>query len=130
MSEKKLSKQQKALLLMAYENRQEHGEPQYRITKRAVDLYNHEALHGLYGWEYVVPRDYYGKKTRFSVAAIGAAEYNAKRASLSRAKVRLEARGLVVCVWGVFAKWAGITLTAQGIETVKKIAQGANVNRF
>jgi hypothetical protein len=60
----------------------------------------------------------------FDVEEIGRERYNAACAAISRAMVRLEARGLVKRIYGRISHWSGCDLTPEGVkaaevETVK-----------
>jgi hypothetical protein len=51
---------------------------------------------------------------KFSREDIGARRYQAVMASLSRACKRLQHRGLATCIYGMYAHWSGVEITAQG----------------
>ncbi|HZZ79829.1 MAG TPA: hypothetical protein VFE62_15025 [Gemmataceae bacterium] len=55
---------------------------------------------------------------RFDPDAIGRSKYNSAQASISRACARLEARGLVKRVTGLYSHWAGVEITDKGREFV------------
>jgi len=118
-----LSTLQKTILRMAYVN--------YAVGLRAadnrdVDVYFHEVLAAFWGWQPASPlRDHTGQfrpGQHFSRDAIGAERYNAAHASLSRAVVRLERRGLVTAHRG-YVKWRGIRLTPAGFDAAKDLKQ-------
>jgi hypothetical protein len=52
----------------------------------------------------------------FSRRTIGEATYSKTMATLSRACLRLERRGLVKCLQGACSHWAGVEITDQGRE--------------
>jgi hypothetical protein len=60
-----------------------------------------------------------GKK--FNKQRIGEKRYASALAALSRAFLRLQARGLIECFSGTFARWSGGQLTDQGIEVASSL---------
>lgn len=123
-----LSELQRAILGMALANRQAEGRD--GKAHSGADVTHAEVLASVYGWtpdksdlrysdsysvkEHAGKRRYGGHKFRKSVFCPG--EYNAARASVSRAFKRLEERGLLDRVNGVFAWWAGGNLTQPGAD--------------
>lgn len=57
---------------------------------------------------------------RFDPDAIGRRRYNAAMASVSRACLRLEKRGLVTCLTAKSSHWAAVEITAEGREVLVK----------
>jgi hypothetical protein len=51
---------------------------------------------------------------RYNPREIGIARYRKTRAALSRSCRRLESRGLVECVNGMYCHWAGVKITEKG----------------
>jgi hypothetical protein len=120
-----LSELQKAILRLAYRNRQEREE-------WSVDLFHAEVLHEHFGWpiarhrrwrpevgERPLPMDRY-----FSMREIGEARYRKTQASLSRAVSRLERRGLVERFHA--AGWTGygcavLDLTDEGVRVAEHL---------
>lgn len=111
---KGLSKLQLSILRLAYAK---------RPLVRRVNVFTDELLIGCFGFEPEYAR--YGKEGRFyfSQAAIGRGRYNSARASLSRALLRLEQRGLGVQHRGI-VKWSGFTLSEAGVRVVEAEASG------
>jgi hypothetical protein len=58
---------------------------------------------------------------KFSPAQVGRQRYHSVCASLSRACLRLQARGLVTCLRGAMSHWAGVELTDKGRELSVKL---------
>jgi len=108
---KGLSKLQLSILRLAYAK---------RPLRRRVDVFTDELLIGCFGFEPEYARDMNGR-FYFSQAAIGRGRYNSARASLSRALLRLEQRGLGVQHRGI-VKWSGFTLSEAGVEAVEREA--------
>lgn len=67
-----------------------------------------------YGWPQVAEND-----QRLRRALIGKERYHAGMAAVSRACIRLEARGLVSIFSGSASRWSGIALTEQGRVLVR-----------
>ncbi len=108
-----LSDLQRTMLRLAYKNYL--ADPYSK-----ADVFYPEVLVAHYGWHdnYINVRRYHSRQI-FSKAKIGARHYNAATVAVYRAALRLEQRGLVVCVRGAYAKWAGVKLTDEG----KRLAQ-------
>ena len=90
-----LSKLQLSILRLAYAKRPLAVLGSLR-WRRGVDVYTDELLIGCFGFEPQYDRGDEGGRFYFSQAAIGRGRYNSARASLSRALLRLENRGVGV----------------------------------
>ena len=114
---KKLSKLQKAILQMAWCNRQAHPD---RGAAYGCDLFTTQILIEFYGFPTNRSEEGHWLKggQNFNVSEIGEQQYRAGRAAVSRALARLEDRGLVVRVQGEYRNWSGVNLTEEGIALV------------
>jgi hypothetical protein len=130
-----LSELQVTILALAYRNYQarmermatlEAGSIEYRVLTEgvpSVDLYHPEVLREHFGFE--VQSDWWtpelGERPtggqNFSMQRIGERRYRSAQSSLSRAVVRLEARGLVERRSG---HPAGLNLTERGVEEAER----------
>ena len=141
-----LSPLQKTVLRLALDNRVAEGDPAARAARRAarrgftqtaaqlaesthpVDVYR--ALADYYEWGHraVWPWSERVVKTRkpggwtFSRDSVGAAQYNAGQAAVSRALRRLEDRGLITVRVGVHARWTGANLTEAGVLAAEALS--------
>lgn len=75
-------------------------------------LYYSDICEGYFGWTKIDGRSGPGAQ-KFDRAAIGAAEYNRVMATVSRSCRRLEARGLVHRIEGVYTRWTAIVLNTE-----------------
>ncbi len=126
MSPRPLSDLQKKILELALANRIKEGRGE---TSNGADLYTSEILVRVYGFTTVA----YSAETDEARARrlpghhiiertiVGRDRYNSAQAAISRATGRLAARGLVSCIRGLYAGWAGVDLTADGIEVAKAL---------
>ena len=127
-----LSELQRAILALAYRNRLdrlEHaktGDEVYTRGVYSIDLYYAEVLREHFGWEV---RGYSWRPEResrpcwgqsFSMREIGERRYRSAQASLSRAVLRLEARGLVERRHHYLA---GLDLTERGVDVARSLAE-------
>jgi len=94
------------------------------------DLYDHEAMHDVYGFPYREkgwfkklpdPRREPGQEF-FSEKVIGRDRLKTVKADARRAFEQLEACGLCTRVISVDPEWTGIRLTADGASTAKSLA--------
>jgi len=121
-----LSELQKAILRLAYRNRQVRDE-------RSVDLFYPEVLHEHFGWPIARTHSWRPEKGErpcgydryFSMREIGEAKYRKTQVSLSRAVSRLERRGLVESGWGF--GWTGrghaiLDLTDEGVRVAERLS--------
>ena len=131
-----LSELQQSILRLAYRNRRERlakiaeseaGGHEHAVLTRgvgSVDLYFPEVLREHFGWDvhsiWWSPER--GERPRwgqsFSMRQIGERRYHSAHSSLSRAVVRLEARGLVERRYHCLT---GLDLTDQGVEEAEKL---------
>lgn len=118
-----LSELQQTILKLAYHNRM--------IENRVggpggADLFHYEVLIEYWHLPGEVHRDPDGKRRyttghHFSRSFRNYARFNAARAALTRAVRRLADRGLVIWVSGMYAQWAGVNLTADGIAMAQQL---------
>ncbi len=94
-----------------------------------ADLFDHEALHEVYGFPYREP-GWFGKaldpRTEpggefFSIRDIGQDRFDAVKASALGAFEQLEVRGFCTRTIAPDRTWIGITLTLQGIHVAKHL---------
>lgn len=120
-----LSELQRTILRLAVDNRGRHREAVLGLRESlgaavsvetcGADVYYAEVLAYYWGWEGTVPwRE--NRRRRFSKAQIGPMAYSSALASLSRAMLRLQKRGLVVGKQGRGSRWSGADLTDAGAE--------------
>jgi hypothetical protein len=124
-----LSKLQKKILLLAYENR-ERGQAEGKVANgervSGADLYSPEILHEHWGWKPRIGACWRPGMRRpdpwerpFSKAEVGERRYRSAVASWSRAAKRLERRGRAVRVRGF---WPGaLDLTERGAKIAESI---------
>lgn len=124
---KGLSRFQRQILLTAYACYVSYDRAR-SDRERGADATSRELLVEVYGFPRIELRCSPGDGNRFggqrhTRRQIGAERYSRAHASLSRALVRLERRGLVCRVCGRFGHWSGINLTDDGIAAA--VALGA-----
>ena len=106
----------RTILLHARQNRLLGGMPEHE-----VDVYRFDLLTSCFGWEQTpevsIPRPY---DCRFRRDRIGEKRYSSCHASLTRALVRLEQRGLInYCGFGA-------TLTDEGLAEADRLSSDAS----
>jgi hypothetical protein len=140
-----LSELQKAILRLAYRNRQEREQKmadldphshEYKVLDHGVgsyDLYHAEVLHEQFGWPIRPTSSWHPEEGErpvgywrdFSMREIGEASYRKTQASLSRAVSRLKRRGLVER--GRASGWTGdgyavLNLTDEGVRVAERLS--------
>lgn len=112
----KLSRLQRFILTAADRNRTSEARAD---ASKGADLYYSEIMADWFGFE--PTNDPRGQASQhFDLSTIGKKRYSAASASISRAVLRLQARGLVTCLRGSIARWSGVSLTPQGAKAAKK----------
>jgi hypothetical protein len=137
---KKLSKLQKQILTLAFDNRLREGRDD---TSNAADLFYSQILAEVYRFPTTQSLRYGGYDEHagqricgthiFELTVIGKARYNAAQAAISRAMMRLESRELITCIRGSISHWAGCNLTPAGVELAKRLTErsaGQKLSRF
>lgn len=128
-----LSDLQRFVLTRALENAQAEGRAV--DERRGADLYTREALHGFYGWP-LVPHAAGRLRDNptigvslvglgmlvFKIAPADRARFRANTVAVSKACARLEERGLVARLFGLHARWAGVSLTEAGRAQASALA--------
>ena len=120
--------------LAGRESKETHTLPDGRILPAGYgcDLRHAKIMSGFYGFALAGRDSSSFARHHFSVKKIGPKQYAAAHAAISRAATRLAERGLVVCVSGYYARWAGVNLTDKGAAlaaelSVKTRQNSANV---
>ncbi len=101
-----LSKLQRFILITAATT------DRYKETKGRI--YNTDIFEGFYGWR-TNGAQRFGSKC-FDPKEIGQKKYDAAHVAVRKACDRLNSRGLVVCLNGRSAHWAGLEITDKGRE--------------
>lgn len=118
-------------LLAAAERNQAYRLAHPDAPNHPTDLFDHEALHEVYGFPYQEggwlhkapnPRTEPGKPF-FSLKAIGEDRYQTILDAALAAFAELEEMGLAKRGYGTNPDWTGITLTPEGVQALKDTAK-------
>lgn len=121
-----LSPLQRWMLRKALDNRIKEGRT--AEIGHGADLYYFEIKQGYFGLGSKCSegaRESPGNH-RFNASEPG---YRAASASINRAARRLNARGLVECVFALTTRWSGIVLTSTGVHQAQNLRDSSGVGR-
>lgn len=109
--ERKLSKLQKAILMLAYQN--QTGQKTW-LTLMPADVSNREVLHKIYGFP--IRTDNHSYKLIFDRHEIGLNRYQSASVAVAKSFNRLVKRGVAVRHYS-----CGIALTVEGMGIAKRL---------